>query len=246
VVVDWWKKAEVALLPWSKIVAPIFVPSSKNGVEAHAIGTGFLFCNGESVYLATAAHALDDFADGLTFAVVFDSAIEIEASLFRRCSESDVAICNITTHVSFLPVDASIPCLDRRALPPETSAYIILGYPESKNRIERYKSLDRSCLRVAATKIPGPVPSDCRVRSPLLLSRERGGRYKKGGAEGFDLPDMRGVSGGPVLALIPGKESREGRFVLAGVIVEQRHTKPRCFVVANISNVLELVESARA
>ncbi len=241
-----------ALLPdLEKIMIPFFSPSVKSPKGADGFGSGFLATYNGRRYLVTALHVVEDVAHYGTCAIrINEKAILLEKVKFSINKDNDLAFALIDDLLNRNNVnDAVFIDLDFSADPDtvKTDHHLLLGYPETKNRIApKWNKTDILLLSITAN----PANPDLKIKTPIL--KRILFKYDTKKLINSDLtianqpPKLQGMSGGPSLEMRVArfaKDKLEVSILVSGVLVEW-HKNEKIVVAASVDSLRTAMDLA--
>jgi hypothetical protein len=211
---------------WGDVVVPIFVNDARSDQVADGIGSGFLTIQGSRLFLVTAAHVIAAVQKArVAVANIQGKAVFLNGMKFSFISDYDIAAVELTE-----PWMLRHGCERLKAIPApgseqswrRTGAFVLAGYPASKNRLDlRYGKTNRSMRAItveAAANVASTKIADGRAyvydHENVIDSELRALGPQAG---------LHGMSGGPCMELIAtSTEDARYRFGFActGVLCE--------------------------
>lgn len=241
-----------ALLPdLEKIMIPFFSPSVKNPKGADGFGSGFLATYNGRRYLVTALHVVEDVAHYGTCVIrINGKAIFLEKVKFSINKDNDLAFALIDDLLNRNNInDAVFIDLDFSADTDTVKIdhHLLLGYPETKNRIDpKWNKTAILLLSITAN----PANPALKIKTPILKRILFEYNTKK--LINSDLtianqpPKLQGMSGGPSLEMRVArfaKDKLEVSILVSGVLVEW-HKNEKIVVAASVDSLRTAMDLA--
>ncbi|WP_395396168.1 hypothetical protein WBP07_22920 (plasmid) [Novosphingobium sp. BL-8A] len=241
-----------AMSAWRPAVG-MLLKRGNRPTELQGIGTCFLVTYERVPFLVTALHNLDEFRKGDTLDIWFDGIVfPLEQVGFVPSIEDDLA-------VAWFDWEAALACAvrsDPAGTPYDTWLARVTTLLESAIEIE--SSIDGAVRDFGLLGFPGsrnvlyfqpgkPVTAEMfAITFDLLgISRDPDGEFEKlyfGYKEGAHrVPSAKGLSGSPVIGLVPGLEEGTFRPALWAVAVK-RFTSEGVLVGVYVSKVISLLD----
>jgi hypothetical protein len=231
---------------WGRVTVPFFSNSKKSTSGANLFGSGFIARFKDKNYLVTAHHVAEDMLNYNACVVNINSTgVILENIEFYIDKINDLAIAPI----DFLLEKHGIKKISYVPLPPQTHEvplgyHIILGYPGTKNKLERkWGKINRHFFSITVEKTALPAFIKTTVNDAICFYFDQNCQMDSTLNKIGKPPDLYGMSGGPVFELFVNIEHDHYRFSvqLSGVIVEW-HKNDRIVLAAPLTKLVELIK----
>jgi hypothetical protein len=242
-------------------VVPLF--AKRGNDKPQLVGSGFLISSGTSSYLLSAAHVFDELTAGheLFFYIGPKTTRKLTGELRltklprgrdRKFDRLDVGVLKLKgpalppypeVQKCPLPIDAFMP----NALPREGKQYLLVGFPESKSRINPVAH-DLASRPYSFRNVSVPVAkySDLQVtpQQHIVLSFDAK-KTLSPNKEVRAFPDPSGMSGSPLWLLYEENgPNNSSQTPVVGIAIEHHKTQ-RVIVATDIEIALNLINGKR-
>lgn len=244
----------------SSHLVPLFAESS--GGRPQLVGSSFLVSSGTSSYLVSAAHVFDELKAGheLFFYIEPKKIRKLSGNLRltkspagrgRKCDRLDVGVLKLEgpalpPYPKVQKYPLPISAFMANALPREGKQYLLVGFPESKSRINP-SAQDLASEPRSFRNISAPVSnySDLGVspQSHIVLSFDVKHTVTPN-KEVCAFPEPSGMSGSPIWLLYDEDGPNDpGQTPVVGIAIEHHKTK-HAIVATDIGIALRLINEA--
>lgn len=226
-------------------VTPIIVNTpllvNKERPEWLGVGTGFAVTYQENVYLVTANHVLKQaFKNKAVLAKVFGKTVSLSGLYFADSEDFDLAVTLLPWKwlESYDIGNIYLPRLE--PLPPvyePTGEYHLAGFPASKNKMDLRWTKDRSTkVFTIEAKLDSRELSLSKIPHPIHLHYDPK-------AYGSNLPDLHGMSGGPLYEVMSRQiGNRRGLSLVPRGVLCEWHKESQVVVACSIESIIKLIE----
>ena len=228
------KKRPILVQNCSRFVCHLFIPDGEDTIKSHA--SGVLIHFGGQYYLLTAAHVVDGidiehicipkYGTG-TFIILGGEWHRVDPTVAREEDKIDLAFLHLddVTVSSFREegydfLEETLIGLKHKLK--DYSCYLIIGFPASKSKYNKYKNTisEQRLVYVTKTISPSDWPKELyyKNRNICLVRREKAVNQQTD--QECQLPDPRGISGGGLWFL----DDLHGSYKLVGIMIEYTKT----------------------
>lgn len=238
-------------------VIPLF--AKRHGKRPKLVGSSFLVSAGEAVFLVSAAHVLDEISH-LHFYIAPGTIRKLTGHLLQTKLPSNGRRTSDRLDIGILRLEGpglppypevgknAIPIseLHPSALPRDDKQYLVIGFPETKSRVNP-AALQITSEPVSFRNISAPrskyeelhVADESHIVLPLDLRHTLGAN-----AEVQSFPKPSGLSGSPVWLLVDKHEQNPlPYFPVVGVAIEY-HKESKALVATDIKIAVKLINAA--
>lgn len=241
-------------------ILPLFAETS--GGKPKLVGSSFLVSSGTDSYLVSAAHVFDELKAGRELFVYIEPHTKRKLSgnlrltktpegKNRKSDRLDVGVLKLEgpglppyPKVEKYPL--AIGALMPNALPREGKQYLLVGYPESKNRanpVAREVASEVSSFRNISVPIPKYAALGVSPNSHVVLSFDRK-RTVGPDKQIRAFPEPSGISGSPVWLLYDKNGPNDPtQTPIVGIAIEH-HKNHHAIVATDIDVALKLINGA--
>ncbi|MDN4366804.1 trypsin-like peptidase domain-containing protein [Citrobacter portucalensis] len=223
---------------WERSFVSFHAPKTNSKKELLAVGSGFLMMLGDTPFIVTASHVIDEIKDlDVKFFTIEKQFYPLENTNIHFNEEQDYAFIELPRDL-LLSERGFILFSDiaRKELSP-TSTMIISGFPASKNKYHKdkpFKGLQR--LNFAFHHFEYNTSNE-ELHFPFDSRPGKGTGIKTESISTFtSMPSLSGMSGAPVLQVMDNINTGALTLRVVGIFKEHRSKTEKCLVASTFSH----------